>query len=50
MKRPPRYPAGLAGAGAARPTSPVPVYAEDFSLVMLRRRIRIARLRIRVLS
>ncbi len=41
----------LAAAGTARPSSPVSVFAEDFSLLIRTpRRIRIARSKIRVLS
>jgi hypothetical protein len=41
----------LAAAGTARPSSPVSVFAEDFSLLIRTpRRIRIARGRIHVLS
>jgi len=41
----------LEAAGTARPSSPVPVFAEDFSLLIRRpRRLRIARGRIHVLS
>lgn len=43
--------APLAVAGTARPSSPVSVFAEDFSLLIRTpRRIRIARSKIRVLS
>lgn len=43
--------APLAAAGTARPSSPVSVFAEDFSLLIRTpRRIRIARSKIRVLS
>jgi hypothetical protein len=43
--------APLAAAGTARPSSPVSVFAEDFSLLIRTpRRMRIARSRIRVLS
>jgi hypothetical protein len=41
----------LAAAGTARPSLPVSVFAEDFSLLIRRpRRMRIARSRIYVLS
>jgi hypothetical protein len=41
----------LAAAGTARPSSPVSVFAEDFSLLIRTpRRFRIARSRIHVLS
>ena len=41
----------LAAAGTARPSSPVSVFAEDFSLLIRTpRRMRIARSKIRVLS
>lgn len=41
----------LAAAGTARPSLPVSVFAEDFSLLIRTpRRIRIARSKIRVLS
>ena len=43
--------APLAAAGTARPSSPVSVFAEDFSLLIRTpRRMRIARSKIRVLS
>ena len=43
--------APLVAAGTARPSSPVSVFAEDFSLLIRTpRRIRIARSKIRVLS
>jgi len=43
--------APLAAAGIARPSSPVSVFAEDFSLLIRTpRRMRIARSKIRVLS
>ena len=43
--------APLAAAGIARPSSPVSVFAEDFSLLIRTpRRLRIARSKIRVLS
>jgi hypothetical protein len=43
--------AGLVRVGPARPSSPVSVFAEDFSLLIRTpRRFRIARSRIRVLS
>ena len=43
--------APLAAAGTARPSSPVSVFAEDFSLLIRTpRRLRIARSKIRVLS
>ena len=43
--------APLAAAGTARPSSPVSVFAEDFSLLIRTpRRIRVARSKIRVLS
>lgn len=43
--------APLAAAGTARPSLPVSVFAEDFSLLIRTpRRIRIARSKIRVLS
>ena len=43
--------APLAAAGTARPSSPVSVFAEDFSLLIRTpRRFRIARSKIRVLS
>ena len=43
--------APLAAAGTARPSSPVSVFAEDFSLLIRTpRRMRIARMKIRVLS
>jgi hypothetical protein len=43
--------APLAAAGTARPSSPVSVFAEDFSLLIRTpRRMRIARSLIRVLS
>jgi len=43
--------APLVAAGTARPSSPVSVFAEDFSLLIrIPRRIRIARSRISVLS
>ena len=41
----------LVAAGTARPSSPVSVFAEDFSLLIRTpRRLRIARSKIRVLS
>lgn len=43
--------APLVAAGTARPSSPVSVFAEDFSLLIRTpRRMRIARSKIRVLS
>jgi len=43
--------APLVAAGTARPSSPVSVFAEDFSLLIKTpRRMRIARSKIRVLS
>ena len=43
--------APLAAAGTARPSSPISVFAEDFSLLIRTpRRMRIARSKIRVLS
>ena len=43
--------APLAAAGTARPSSPISVFAEDFSLLIRTpRRLRIARSKIRVLS
>lgn len=46
-----RGPRGLWAAGTARPSAPVSVFAEDFSLLIRTpRRLRIARSRIRVLS
>lgn len=41
--------AGATAAGTARPALPLPVFAEDFSLLVRRRRLRIARGRITVL-
>lgn len=44
-------PISLRAAGVARPSLPVQVFAEDFSLLIRTpRRMRIARSRIRVLS
>jgi hypothetical protein len=44
-------PADLQAAGSARPSLPVSVFAEDFSLLIRTpRRMRIARSKIRVLS
>lgn len=43
-------PAGLAACGTARPSLPVSVFGEDFSLLVRLRRLRIARAKIRVLS
>lgn len=52
LKKPPRpTQPSLAAAGAARPSSPVSVFAEDFSLLIRTpRRFRLVRSRIRVLS
>lgn len=45
----PREPAWRA-IGGARPATPTPTYAEDFSLLLRIRRLRIARGKIQVLS
>lgn len=37
-------------AGTARPSAPLTTYAEDFSLLVRRKRLRVKRGRIRVLS
>jgi len=51
VKAKPMSMAPLAAAGTARPSSPVSVFAEDFSLLIRTpRRFRIVRSRIRVLS
>ncbi len=51
VKAKPMSMAPLAAAGTARPSSPVSVFAEDFSLLIRTpRRMRIARSKIRVLS
>ena len=51
VKTKPTSMAPLAAAGTARPSSPVSVFAEDFSLLIRTpRRMRIARSKIRVLS
>ena len=51
VKTKPMSMAPLAAAGTARPSSPVSVFAEDFSLLIRTpRRMRIARSKIRVLS
>ena len=51
VKAKPMSMAPLAAAGTARPSSPVSVFAEDFSLLIRTpRRMRIARTKIRVLS
>ena len=50
-KKAPMSMAPLVAAGTARPSSPVSVFAEDFSLLIRTpRRMRIARSKIRVLS
>lgn len=47
----PALPAGLVAAGTPRPSTPVSVFAEDFSLLIRTpRRLRIARSIIRVLQ
>lgn len=49
--KPPQHPQGLSKAGTARPSSPISVFGEDFSLLIRApRRMRIARSVIRVLS
>jgi len=51
VKARPMSMAPLAAAGIARPSSPVSVFAEDFSLLIRTpRRFRLARSKIRVLS
>ncbi len=51
VKTKPMSMAPLAAAGTARPSSPVSVFAEDFSLLIRTpRRFRLARSKIRVLS
>lgn len=51
VKTKPTSMAPLVAAGTARPSSPVSVFAEDFSLLIRTpRRMRIARSKIRVLS
>ncbi len=51
VKTKPTSMAPLVAAGTARPSSPVSVFAEDFSLLIRTpRRMRIARMKIRVLS
>ena len=51
VKTEPTSMAPLVAAGTARPSSPVSVFAEDFSLLIRTpRRMRIARSKIRVLS
>jgi hypothetical protein len=50
VTRAPHYPKGAEAAGPTRPALPVSVFAEDFSLLIRSRRLRIARSRIRVLS
>ena len=51
VKAKPTSMAPLVAAGTARPSSPVSVFAEDFSLLIRTpRRMRIARMKIRVLS
>jgi hypothetical protein len=47
---PARYAGGWRAAGPARPALPVSVFGEDFSLLIRRRRLRIARRRIYVLQ
>ena len=50
VKTKPTSMAPLVAAGTARPSSPVSVFAEDFSLLIRTpRRMRIARMKIRVL-
>ncbi len=51
VKTAPMSMAPLVAAGTARPSSPVSVFAEDFSLLIRTpRRLRLARSKIRVLS
>jgi hypothetical protein len=44
------WPEGAVAAGSARPAKPSTVYAEDFSLLLRIRRLRIKRGVVRVLS
>jgi hypothetical protein len=50
VRRRAKLPLGADRAGLARPALPVSVFAEDLSLLIRVRRLRIARSKIRVLS